>query len=336
MAMEFTPRRQPEPKQSPVASSKLSKLHLAYESNVHVKETPHQEIQSYVRSPYSNSPRTPRRDNSDSSKRDSSKFEYGSMPKSRNKTRPKNVMISPATSKKIQNVSPRDLTQSAGFPSSSLRTPTANTAYAGPTFHSSPAPSTLPIPRFYSESLPDSPNFNTRRSSKESHTFPKSPKAIQLTDRSSDEDSPLDYIFKMDRERKKFIKNTPTHTKVPVPAPFCYQATSPCSTKDLSYITEINNTCPKGPSKNSSITKLLIEAVKECDSSIPYDAPFSTPYSERIKAIRPLDNSKPKSELQPTKNQSRSDITEALKAYLFSGHLNPTNSSISSGTSESC
>jgi hypothetical protein len=52
-------------------------------------------------------------------------------------------------------------TRAHSGPQSSVTKPTmtpAVAAYAGPTFHASPAPSALPIPSFFSKSVPESPS----------------------------------------------------------------------------------------------------------------------------------------------------------------------------------
>ena len=85
-------------------------------------------------------------------------------------------------------------------------------AYAGPTFHASPAPSSLPIPKFFSRSVPDREKSNSLKAmmdkdlsdtsvdNSEGSPTPESPShAVGCQIR---EDSPLDIFFRADREEK--------------------------------------------------------------------------------------------------------------------------------------
>lgn len=89
-------------------------------------------------------------------------------------------------------------------------------AYAGPTFHASPAPSALPIPRFFSRSgtpqdkgsLSESNGQTTSQvesSEEESTKSEDSPtlrKSLQVRNQLSQEVSPLDIFFQADRQEK--------------------------------------------------------------------------------------------------------------------------------------
>ncbi|KAJ5231999.1 hypothetical protein N7468_004955 [Penicillium chermesinum] len=77
-----------------------------------------------------------------------------------------------------------------------------NAAYAGPTFHASPAPSALPIPSFFSRSVPESdppPNLETDSDNAETEpeieTTPSKPRARPppIVDQKP---TPLDFLFK--------------------------------------------------------------------------------------------------------------------------------------------
>ncbi|KAI4197698.1 MAG: hypothetical protein LQ350_005767 [Teloschistes chrysophthalmus] len=84
--------------------------------------------------------------------------------------------------------------------------------YAGPTFHASPAASSLPMPKWFSKSVPDvnkepgiqaatqEPNESTSDQSEDSPT----PAFVQrVGEQQSREESPLDILFKADREEKQ-------------------------------------------------------------------------------------------------------------------------------------
>ena len=121
---------------------------------------------NYAQGPPSTPPRTPRRlhqgKGPDRNATVESAAESGQEnntipPRSSNRRpKPKTQSITPAAQRVEQyRGTPPVRMQSDG---SAKPTPTAIAAYAGPTFHASPAPSALPLPSFYSKSVPDSPS----------------------------------------------------------------------------------------------------------------------------------------------------------------------------------
>jgi len=116
--------------------------------------------------------------------------------------------------------------QDGGTVPASAFTPAKPTAYAGPTFHASPAASSLPIPKFFSKSVPaatSESSLQARLEKEEDDTSDKSesppqdvathpsiastatstvPATTQTTD------SPLDFFFKADREEKSKVNGT--------------------------------------------------------------------------------------------------------------------------------
>ncbi|KAJ5081377.1 hypothetical protein NUU61_009641 [Penicillium alfredii] len=75
--------------------------------------------------------------------------------------------------------------------------------YAGPTFHASPAPSALPIPSFFSKSVPDSdlpPTLETDSDTADMEpdldTTPSKPKARRTPMSEDQKPTPLDFLFK--------------------------------------------------------------------------------------------------------------------------------------------
>ena len=90
---------------------------------------------------------------------------------------------------------------------------TPSQAYAGPTFHASPAPSSLPIPKFYSKSVPEVDKAKTlatmmanesseRETSPESSEGSPSQEKAKRSNQQAREESPLEIFFKADREEK--------------------------------------------------------------------------------------------------------------------------------------
>lgn len=92
--------------------------------------------------------------------------------------------------------------ESTGGPSSPsqflMTTPTK--AYAGPNFHSSPAPSTLPVPKWFSKSLPATPNATT--SLHAMLDIDEGDKITTLSHSLEDQESPLQRLFRADKEEK--------------------------------------------------------------------------------------------------------------------------------------
>lgn len=264
-------------------------------------------------------PKTPRRNANQQAAQNnvnSGAHENGSKQRSRNKNRPKNVMTSPAVARNNRTTPPLTGAQSAGIPfTKPTNTPaTVAAAYAGPTFHASPAPSALPIPSFYSKSVPDSPSI--RQMFKDKQT--PSPAPTPPTEKASYNDSPLDIFFNADRAEKERARSA-ISAKI-VNGPFQPPAAS----------SRISQTPPAPRSQNKAQNSqskrisgsgifTMEELDGETESGSPFGPAFSTPYSERINAAR-----------SGNQSSKSSQNTDALKAYLFSDALPspaPTNAS---------
>jgi hypothetical protein len=261
-------------------------------------------------------PRTPRRDNrSGSQNPPSNSHESGSKQKGRNKNRPKNVMTSPAVKGNDRRTPP--LTgQSSGIPSSAKPISTPSTAvYAGATFHASPAPSALPIPSFYSKSVPDSPGLKGLTAGKETPSKPSqspTPLPEPSANQFQREESPLDFFFKADRAEKARARSaSSTNTTGATAGPF----QPPASIR--------NAQTPPAPGSQSRTRQapkysaggmFAMELDGPQSPGTPFGPAFSTPYSERISAARNGNK------LTREDSQKSLDKSEALKAYLFSGH----------------
>ncbi|KAL8688105.1 MAG: hypothetical protein Q9218_005896 [Villophora microphyllina] len=83
--------------------------------------------------------------------------------------------------------------------------------YAGPTFHASPAASSLPMPRWFSKSVPKvneetgdqlATKDTSETSSDQSEESPTPSFAQRMGEQHTREESPLDVLFKADREEK--------------------------------------------------------------------------------------------------------------------------------------
>jgi hypothetical protein len=92
-------------------------------------------------------------------------------------------------------------------------------AYAGPTFHASPAPSSLPIPKFFSKSVPSGtghPSLQSRLEKEENVSPPEANSSTSNSSPAMDEakpqpaakhESPLDIFFKADQAEKSNRKS---------------------------------------------------------------------------------------------------------------------------------
>ena len=107
-----------------------------------------------------------------------------------------------------------------GTPSTAVRSNTLNPghvnetpskAYAGPTFHASPAASSLPMPKFFSKSVPSADKTTSLKNmmeqdapdtASESEESPFVQHTRLETDRQNREESPLDFFFQADRKAK--------------------------------------------------------------------------------------------------------------------------------------
>ncbi|CAG8959626.1 hypothetical protein HYFRA_00001529 [Hymenoscyphus fraxineus] len=331
MSVEEVPSRRHRPTRSAAHNTTATtppsqNPHSPHHLNAHMNKQHSTAEMSYPTQP-STPPRTPRR-NQNPNTANSAARETGSKQKSRNnKNRPKNVVTSPPVKSqgrdRDRHTPPLNGAQPAGIPSKPLSTPSA-AIYAGATFHASPAPSALPIPSFYSKSVPDSPGLlKGLRSMKDApiaqpNTQSPSPPTAPPSISKHREESPLDFFFKADREEKERARSTNSANVAgqpvgPFPPPAKSQRnlqTPPASKNPLSR--------PAFFQSRSSPNGLFAMELDE-NPGTPFGPAFSTPYAERIKAARSNSEQRPRDDAQASLERS-----EALKAYLFSGHSSST------------
>lgn len=203
---------------------------------------------------------------------------------------------------------------------SNLLTPDKNAtpvrqAYAGSTFHSSPAASSLPMPSFYSKSLPDvsaSPSSTSaaqldgqgHAGSDTDTLIPDQPEEATPWSR---EPSPLDFMFEAARRaRESSLTQSPD-----------FRASRPSLFNDVSR----NGSRTPGDGSSESVFPLELDSKGGRSRSIgPF---FTTPYKDRVEALQPT---KPKS-LTPTPSmdeEERKEKTEALKRFLINASPLPS------------
>ena len=271
-------------------------------------------------------PRTPRQNDRPVQNRSTNSVghENGSKQKPKNKNRPKNVMTSPAVARKDRSTPPLTGTGSAGMPSSTKPISTPSTAaYAGATFHASPAPSALPIPSFYSKSVPESPGMKGLKmkdaplSNSPTPPVPASNIPGPQNSQIAWGESPLDLFFKADREEKARAKSaSSSQNAVTATGPFNPPLQSPRVSQTPPATSSQSHA--RRSSKASPSAMFVMELDGEGPSGSPIGPAFSTPYADRINAAR-LQN--PQQDAQ-----AATDRSQALKAYLFASPQPPSSS----------
>lgn len=269
-------------------------------------------------------PRTPRRMAGSEQVRNTeaeSAPESAAKPKSRGKNRAKNPSTTPAGPRFDRGTPPVRGIQSAGQ-SRPMSTPTAVAAYAGPTFHASPAPSALPIPSFYSKSVPESPSVMTSRIDNDNssgNNSPTPPVAKPLITESQRQESPLDFFFNADREERARARSA---NSTAATGPFRPPADSP---KNGVVTPGTNGQDRSRPSYQTSTSGSSGMFAMELDgnSGKPFGPAFSTPYKDRINAARST-SSQNSPQATTVEQQQATDRSEALKSFLFQSRGGPS------------
>jgi hypothetical protein len=192
---------------------------------------------------------------------------------------------------------------SNSIPTSHLK----DTHYAGPTFHASPAPSTLPIPSFISKSFPETDLATTSEHDSDSfdadpdlESTPSKPKLRPSVPQDGRESTPLDFLFKAAVD----ARNRPSQQS-PEPSP---RVRSPHTDSKAIQQRRLNT-------DTSAMFHLEMGA---SDLRLPQIGPsFAPSYKDRMNALRSA--SSPSPNLQDLDEQERKAKTEALKTLL----LNP-------------
>ncbi|ELR02178.1 hypothetical protein VC83_07811 [Pseudogymnoascus destructans] len=208
--------------------------------------------------------------------------------------------------------------QPSGHPSVSKPISTPNAAaYAGPTFHASPAPSALPMPSFFSKSVPESPSIkisDSRADETNSSSSDSSPPPIvkACIAEQRQKKSPLDFFFNADREEKARARSANSAV-----APF----QPPAGLPPNDYRTPAANNQGRNNNPKFAGGSASSMFAMELDGTPgkPYGPAFSTPYSERINAARSTPSLVNSPSASASDQQKTTDRSEALKSFLFSG-----------------
>ena len=225
------------------------------------------------------------------------------------KSRPKNVSTSPGPAKAGRRSPP----QTAG--------PKPTSAFAGATFHASPAPSSLPIPSFFAKSRTDSSvpqdvgGVSQEPSPPASDAEIPTPAHPSPAPRVAREESPLDIFFRADRaEKEKARRASSANALATAAGPFSppSQGGSP-----LEHNTFPKNRAARPPAFQRNSTIGISAAELDGTPGEPIGPAFSTPYQERIRAARSGEKH------IPQRQHETADRSEDLKRFLFGGQLPP-------------
>ncbi|EWZ38341.1 uncharacterized protein FOBCDRAFT_224380 [Fusarium oxysporum Fo47] len=239
-----------------------------------------------------------------------------------NKHRGKNGPHSPESARPGRHTPPHQ--------SSSMK---SVSAFAGATFHASPAPSALPLPSFVSRSVTESPSVSkTSRDILQEPSPPTDTEAPTPLRQSASgvQESPLDFMFRAHRQEKERQRSESTSSFRPsglvTESPSAQSPFGPGSIPKPATLPQTARTQTRFQSGGIDSVEL------DGTPGRPMGPAFSTPYQERIKAARsnPARSPADLSATQPKPNAVPEDPTEALKKFLFIG--NGTNASQSAPT----
>ncbi|KAJ5169147.1 uncharacterized protein N7482_004741 [Penicillium canariense] len=212
---------------------------------------------------------------------------------------------------------------------SSLATPQVKdgaAAYAGPTFHASPAPSALPIPSFFSKSFPESdlaPTLETDSDNADMEpdleTTPSKPRAARAQPAAAEvkaQPSPLDFLFKAAVQAR-----TPNSMSSPEVAT---RVRSPHT--DSKVLPSNPNHTPGG--------MFPMDLENERARASPIGPSFAPSYQDRMNALRSASSPSQSSASAPAPDATTEDQrrikTEQLKYMLLNPRpQNPPSSSAS-------
>lgn len=184
----------------------------------------------------------------------------------------------------------------------------AEQAYAGPTFQASPAASALPVPKFFSKSVPNTTGQPSLQGRLAGEQTPEGQSSSPESDRVSpvplrQTQSPLDLFFKADREEKQRTQSG-SYSRSPEVSVRPHPATMPRN------LFQQNN-------RNA-----LLRELDGDDSDLP--SPRTVPTKSRP-PIAERSHSSPGVPNRPTSDADRQACTNSLKNLLFdNGSASPT------------
>ncbi|TQV92346.1 proteophosphoglycan 5 [Cordyceps javanica] len=227
---------------------------------------------------------------------------------------------------------PIDVQPEKGTPTgrrASMKSNIPAAAFAGATFHASPAPSALPIPSFLTKSSSESPASHAYHLDDSRYSPPTTDYETPVpysTSAPRANESPLDFMFRAHRQEKERQLGSPRNDGQGSPAIYS-------SITQRSPQTNAPQTAPASIRYN---TGSIDRAELDGTPSQEIGPAFSTPYHERIRAAHASRGGAPPLPSQGsavTNSQSTDDATAALKKFLFGGGQQAAKSPLSSAPS---
>ncbi|KAK0748611.1 hypothetical protein B0T21DRAFT_407108 [Apiosordaria backusii] len=252
-----------------------------------------------------------------------------------NKPRPKSgPSTSPVPARQGRNSPPESApAKAAGLPA----------AYAGATFHASPAPASLPIPSFLAAKALDSPGLkDTGRVSSEpsppaTDTEAATPRQRIMSAEITREESPLDFFFKAHRAEKESAARRASTANISIPPSGMYsppaQPQSPLAPRTVPNGVDARRHQRPVYQRNGSSGISASEL--DGNPGAPVGPAFSTPYNERLRAAGRISEKQANSpqnsvyqqhqqqQFRPPQQSSPADATERLKQFLAIGSQPP-------------
>ena len=195
------------------------------------------------------------------------------------------------------------------LPSSDKKATPLKQAYAGPTFHSSPAASSLPMPSFYSKSLPtvstSPPPTSTAQLDGQGHADSDTETLMPV--HSEDpvpkgrEPSPLDFMFDAARKARDSPRLQSRESRADCLSPF----------------DDIPKTTSRTPGDISSESDFPFELDGSGGRSLSI-GPFATSHKDRTEALR-SPNATSDTHTQDLDERERKEKTEAFNRFLANG-----------------
>lgn len=228
-----------------------------------------------------------------------------------------NIRPDTGTTRPVSQASPLTSSQSTASP---LRA-----AYAGPTFHASPAPSALPMPSFFSKSVPEVNNDRTMQAlmgedaSNRSEESPQKENAQITGQRQVREESPLDIFFKADRDEKAERRKSSAASTPNGNTPFSpLQSSAVANSRSASVFEANGRHHSRHPTDGSISGMFALEMDGAASPGKSIGPAFATPYTQRMNAVR--SNTAPSNILALAEHdeEQRKAKTKALKMLLLS------------------
>ncbi|KAK5664147.1 hypothetical protein OQA88_362 [Cercophora sp. LCS_1] len=260
------------------------------------------------------SPYTPQKASAASAAPNSQPNNGKSKTRSANKPRPKQAATSPGPFKVGRTTPPQ-----------SGASKTTATAFAGATFHASPAPSSLPIPSFLAKAL-DSPGINVAQRTSEEPSPPATdseaptPQHRPLLGSITREESPLDVFFRADRAEKERARRASSANVLSTnPGPFSPPVV-PRSPQEPRTLPNGVSSYRRRPAMQRNTSTGISTSELDGTPGRPMGPAFSTPYNDRIRAagrstekqIEPA----PKATPPQFQHQVNEDLSAELKRFL--------------------